>query len=89
MGLIALAAAWLRSWVPRTYVRVEDTDACGWYVCEPAEAAELVVAEAERLQQDEPGWTWRDDALLIGPLRITFVRMSPRRFEALPEFMGF
>lgn len=89
MGLIALAAAWLARWVPRIYVRVEDTDAGGWYVCEPVEAVELVVAEAERLQQDEPGWTWRDDTLLIGPLRITFVRMSPRRFEALPEFMGF
>lgn len=87
--LIAALAAWVRRRLPQTYVRVEDCALQGWFVCDLAEAANIVAEELRRLQADPLHWTWRDDTLLVGELRITFVRMSPRRFEALPEFMGY
>lgn len=84
----ATLAAWLRSWLPRNYVRVERDGAS--FICELNEAVDHVCLALEARGEAEGGaaWAWRNDRLVIGSTQFTFVRMSPRRFEALGEWEG-
>lgn len=89
MRIVQALIAAARRLIPRTYVRVEHLGIGASFVCSPEEAVDLVSAEVDISDQRAEPWAWRDDVLLVGDLRITFVSMSPRRFEALNEFAGF
>lgn len=89
MRLLQALIGAVRRLIPRTYARVEHLSAGGSFICSRSEAVDLMAAEVAASDDRGEHWTWRDDALIVGDLRITFVRMSPRRFEALNEFAGF
>lgn len=89
MGLIAFIAALLRRHLPRTYVRVDDMDCGGWFLCELDTARvemEQAIADAEA---DGLGWRWHSDRLEAGRKVFSFVRVTPRRFALLNQFEAY
>lgn len=86
MGLIAAIAGLLRQHLPRTYVRVDDLEHGGWFICDLQEATEEVEAAIAVAARDGKGWRWQDDRLEVGRMVFTFVRLSPRRAALLNQF---
>lgn len=82
MALIIFVRAWLLSYLPRTYVRVDDLDTGGWFLCTPPEAAAHLDAATEEAGEAARHPRWLADGLAVGRLRFSFVMMSRRRYAA-------
>ena len=82
MALIIFVRAWLLSYLPRTYVRVDDLDTGGWFLCTPPEAAAHMDAATEEAGEAARRPRWHAGGLAVGRQCFTVVRMSPRRYAA-------